>query len=166
MSFILPSISYTLFFTRPYFLMTCLILISIYIFAVIQYTYLPTVYLAVFRYFCLSMIIFTLPQGQIKYRSRIENWHILWVTSPGDSTALSQCSYVWPAELRNLHSQTFILEMLPCHDFYQPFIFLNSIFFSISCELAVSVFLALYFHSSQFVCLYAQVECYLVNHIE
>ena len=52
-------------------------------------------------------------QGQIEYRSRIENWRILWVTSTGDSTALSQCSYIWPAELRNLHSQTFILEMLP-----------------------------------------------------
>ena len=51
-------------------------------------------------------------QGQIEYRSRIENWRILWVTSPGDSTALSQGSYIWPAELRNLHSQTFILEML------------------------------------------------------
>ena len=51
-------------------------------------------------------------QGQIEYRSRIENWRILWVTSPGDSTAHSQCSYIWPAELRNLHSQTFILEML------------------------------------------------------
>ena len=51
-------------------------------------------------------------QGQIEYRSRIENWRILWVTSPGDSCALSQFSYIWPAELRNLHSQTFILEML------------------------------------------------------
>ena len=50
--------------------------------------------------------------GQIQYRSRIENWRILWVTSPGDSTALSQCSYIWPAELRNHHSQTCILEML------------------------------------------------------
>ena len=35
----------------------------------------------------------------------------LWVTSPGDSTALSQGSYIWPAKLRNLHSQTLILEM-------------------------------------------------------
>ena len=51
-------------------------------------------------------------QGQIEYRPRIENWRILLVTSPGDSTALSQCSYIWPAELRNLYSQTFILEML------------------------------------------------------
>ena len=51
-------------------------------------------------------------QGQIEYRSRIENWRILWVTSPGDSTALSQYSYIRPAELRNLHSQTLILEML------------------------------------------------------
>ena len=54
-------------------------------------------------------------KGQIEYRSRTENWRILWVTSPGDSTALSQCSYIWPAELRHFHSQTFILEMLnPC----------------------------------------------------
>ena len=52
-------------------------------------------------------------QGQIEYRSGIENWRILWVTSPGDSTALSQCSYIWPAEIRNLHSQTFILEIMP-----------------------------------------------------
>ena len=50
--------------------------------------------------------------GQIEYRSRIENWRILLVTSPGDSGALSQCSYIWPAELRNHHSQTCILEML------------------------------------------------------
>ena len=57
-------------------------------------------------------------QGQIEYRSRIENWRILWVTSPGDSTALSQCSYIWPAELRNLHSQTFILEMLTWCTYY------------------------------------------------
>ena len=56
--------------------------------------------------------ILTQRQGQIEYRSRIENWRILQVTSPGDSTALSQCSYIWPTELRNLHSQTFILEML------------------------------------------------------
>ena len=28
-----------------------------------------------------------LTPGQIEYRSRIENWRILWVTSPGDSTA-------------------------------------------------------------------------------
>ena len=33
-------------------------------------------------------------QGQIEYRSKIKNWRILWVTSPGDSTALSQCSYI------------------------------------------------------------------------
>ena len=52
-------------------------------------------------------------QGQIEYRSRIENWRILRVTSPGDSGALSQYSYIWPAELRNLHFQTCILEMLP-----------------------------------------------------
>ena len=56
-------------------------------------------------------------QGQIEYRSRIENWRILWVTSPDDSTALSQCSYIWPAELRNLHSQTCILEMLVYTEF-------------------------------------------------
>ena len=34
------------------------------------------------------------------------------MTSPGDSSTLSQCSYIWPAGLRNLYSQTFILEML------------------------------------------------------
>ena len=53
-----------------------------------------------------------MPRSNRIYRSGIENWRILWVTSPGDSTALSQCSYIWPAKLRNLHSQTFILEML------------------------------------------------------
>ena len=51
-------------------------------------------------------------QGQIEYRSRIENWRISWVTSPGDSSPLLQGSYIWPAELRKLHSQTCILEML------------------------------------------------------
>ena len=55
----------------------------------------------------------TKDQGQIEYRSRIKNWRILWVTSPGDSGALSQYSYIGPAELRKLHSQTCILEMLP-----------------------------------------------------
>ena len=51
-------------------------------------------------------------QGQIEYRSRNENWRILWVTSFGESSALSQYTYIWPAKLRNLHSRTCILEML------------------------------------------------------
>ena len=34
------------------------------------------------------------------------------MTSPGDSGALLQYGYIWPAESRNLHSQTWILEML------------------------------------------------------
>ena len=78
--------------------------------------------------------IYTINQGQIEYRSRIENWRILWVTSPGDSTALSQFSYIWPAELRNLHSQTFILEMLPSITFRAKLIGVRGL--SLYCESA------------------------------
>ena len=38
-------------------------------------------------------------QGQIEYRSGIENWHNLWVTSPGESSVLSQCNYIWELDV-------------------------------------------------------------------
>ena len=70
-------------------------------------------------------------QDQIEYRCRIENWRILWVTSPGESSVLSQYSYIWPAELRNLHSQTCILEMLGWMYVLGIFAFLKNFFLAV-----------------------------------